>query len=73
MVQNCCNHLLLHQVIDTLVKIIVYLLIAVLSLLIISTVISNVDGLLSTSTGFSGPPFSLTVYVDWLKDTVMTK
>ena len=73
MVQNCCNQLFLYKIIDTLVRIIVYLLIAVLSLLIISTVISNVDGLLSTSTGFSGPPFSLTVYVDWLKDRVMTK
>ena len=68
-----CNHLLLCRIIDTLIRIIVYLLIAVLSLFIISIVISNVDELLSTSTGFSGPSFSLTVYVDWLKDTVMTK
>ena len=44
-----------------------------LSLFIMCTVISDVDGLLSTSTGFSDPLFSLIVYVDWLKDTIMTK
>jgi len=38
-----------------------------------STVISVDDGLLRTSTGCAGPAFSLTLYVDWLKETTITK
>ena len=36
------------------------------------TVISVDDGLLRTSTGCAGPSGSLTLYTDWLKDTVMS-
>ena len=36
------------------------------------TVISVDDGLLRTSTGCAGPSDSLTLYTDWLKDTVMS-
>ena len=36
------------------------------------TVISVDDGLLRTSTGCAGPSSSLTMYVDWLKLTVIS-
>ena len=35
------------------------------------TLISVDDGLLRTSTGCAGPSFSLTLYVDWWKETMM--
>lgn len=50
----------------------VYLPIAELSLFITCTITSVDDGLLRTNTGSAGPSSSLTMYVDWLKDTVAT-
>ena len=44
---------------------------AVLLIALTCTVISVDDGLLRTSTGCAGPSSSLTLYVDWLKVTVM--
>ena len=38
-----------------------------------STTVSVADGLLRTSTGCAGPSFSLTLYVDCTKLTVITK
>ena len=44
---------------------------AVTLILNTSIVISVDDGLLRTITGCAGPSFSLMLYTDWLKDTVM--
>ena len=50
----------------------VYLPVVVMSLLLTCTVISVDDGLLRTSTGFTGPSSSSTLYADWLKLTVIS-
>ena len=49
----------------------VYSPVAVMSLLLTCTVISVDDGLLRTSTGCAGPSSSSTLYVDWLKLTII--
>ena len=50
----------------------VYSPVAEMSLLVTCIVISVDDGLLRTSTGCAGPSSSLTLYVDWLKFTVVS-
>jgi len=46
-------------------------LLAVVWVSLICTAISVDDGLLRTSTGCAGPSSSSTLYVDWLKVTVV--
>ena len=52
-----------------------YSLVAVMSLVITCRVISVATELLRTSTGCTNPSFSLMIYVDWLKltDTATVK
>jgi len=49
----------------------IYSPVAVISLLVTCTTISVDDGLLRTSTGCAGPSPSSTLYVDWLKLTLV--
>ena len=49
---------------------VVYLPVAVSGSTITRMVILVDDGQLRTKTGFTNPLFSLTLYSDWLKDTV---
>ena len=53
------------------IVILVYSLVAVTSVSLICTVKAVADGLLRTSSGIAGPPFSLTLYVLSLNLTVI--
>ena len=57
--------------INIFVMMLLHLLVAVFSVSLTCTLISVDDGLLRTSTGCADISFSLTLYVDWLKMTVI--